>query len=264
MIAHLRLAAALAAFAVVAPALVLLQALVRLVPGCDGAALKRIWCRFVLFLLGVRVTVKGRMAKARPLLIAANHVSWVDIMVLASLEDVAFIAKHEVASWPLIGPLARMQHTVFVDRSARRRSASQADEIAARLDRGKALVLFAEGTSADGNRVLPFNSTLFAAAAPARPPRGAPIVTVQPAAIAYTRLHGLPMGRHLRSHAAWIGDQTLVPHVLQLLRRGALDVEVHFGTPIHAAGKTRKAIALAAETEVRAMMAAALHPAPRR
>lgn len=264
MIATARMVLALALFAIVAPTLVLAQAIVRLFPGRNGAPLKRIWCRFVLVLLGVRVTLKGHIATARPLLIAANHGSWVDIMVLASLADVAFIAKSEVAGWPLIGGLARMQHTVFVDRSARRESAAQADAIADRLSGDAALVLFAEGTSADGNRVLAFNSTLFAAAASPHAVKGVRAVTVQPVAIAYTRFHGIPMGRHLRRHVAWIGDQTLVPHVLGLLRHGAIDVEVHFGAPIHAAGKSRKALARMAEDAVRAMMVAALHPSVRR
>ena len=97
------------------------------------------------------------------MLFAANHVSYLDITVLGSLLDASFIAKTEVAGWPLFGWLARLQRSVFIDRRARS-TAHQRDSIAARLAAGEALILFPEGTSGDGNRLLPFKSALFSVA----------------------------------------------------------------------------------------------------
>lgn len=136
------------------------------------------------------------------------------------------------------GRLSRLQRTVFIEREQRRKSGQQAGEIAGRLAKGDAMVLFAEGTTGDGNVLLPFKSTLFGAASMMLAAGKGEIVWVQPVAIAYTRVHGLPMGRQHRPIAAWIGDQDLVPHLRGLLARPVVDVELHFGVPVpfHAGG----------------------------
>jgi 1-acyl-sn-glycerol-3-phosphate acyltransferase len=204
----------------------------------------RIWHRMILSALGYRVHVSGAMAEKRPLLIASNHISWTDIMVLGSIVDVSFIAKSEMAGWPLIGRLSKLQRTVF---------------IAARLARNDVMVLFAEGSTGDGNLLLPFKSTLFGAAAMAIGEGAVEHVFIQPVAIVYTRLHGLPMGRQHRRVAAWIGDQDLAPHIGELLAEGAIDVEVRFGEPLEfSAGTSRKAAAKLVEQRVGAMMQDAL------
>lgn len=229
--------------------------------GIPGAAvLPRFWHRFCLRILGIRVRIFGEMETGRPVLLVTNHVSWTDIHVLGSLGNVAFIAKSEVGRWPVIGRLSRLQGTIFVDRVQRRATGKQAREIGARLAAGDAMVLFAEGTTSDGNSILPFKSPLFAAAALAT---GSRPVAIQPVAIAYTRFHGLPMGRGFRRHAAWIGGQELLPHLVQLLQEGAMDVEVRFGKPIEFPdGADRKQAARMAESQVRGMMASALRGNP--
>src|SRR5690606_28225275 len=108
--------------------------------------------------------------------------------------------------WPVMGTFARLQRSVFVERERRRASPEQAREIAARLADGDPMVLFAEGTTGDGNRVLPFKTTLFGAAQLALTTLGAERVLVQPAAIAYMRRNGLPLDLRERSGIAWIGD----------------------------------------------------------
>lgn len=225
----------------------------------DEATLPRLWHGIVLKLLGIRVHVHGTMVAERPLLIAANHVSWTDIMVIGSLGDVAFVAKSEMGGWPIIGKLSRLQRTVYIDRERPRTSGKQVSEIGERLAAGDTMVFFAEGSTADGNIVDPFKSTLFGAAQIALKTGTVEKVAVQPVAIAYTRFHGMPMGRIMRGHSAWIGDRELVPHILQLLHDGAVDVEVHFGEPIvFASDSNRKEIARLARDRVRAMMSAAL------
>ena len=226
----------------------------------------KIWHRLILRALGMRVHVKGTLSDKRPLLVAANHISWTDIMVLGSFADVKFIARADMEGWPLIGMLSKLQRTVFIERERKRSSGDQASEIASRMAKGDAMVLFAEGSTGDGNAVLPFKSTLFGAASMAISEGAAELVFIQPVAIAYTRLHGVPLGRRHRPISAWIGDEDLMPHLKVLMAEGALDVEVHFGEPIaFAKGSNRKETARLMESQVREMMQAALaDPRPSR
>lgn len=211
--------------------------------------------RIVLALVGVRVRVVGAPPPVRPLLIVANHVSWLDIPVLGSRLPLCFVAKSEVARWPGVGLLARLQRTIFVDRTSRRATGKVAREMAARMNDGDPVVLFAEGTSSDGNRVLAFRSALIGAARQAMGEDGAG-AAIQPLAIAYVGQNGLPLGRVGRPRLAWYGDMDLAPHLLEVLRRGAVDVELHFGTPLD--GANRKAATQRAEQVARAMLAGAL------
>jgi 1-acyl-sn-glycerol-3-phosphate acyltransferase len=230
----------------------------------NPASIPRRWHGIVLWALGIHVTVRGRMASERPLLIASNHISWTDIMALGSVADVCFIAKSELAGWPIFGTLARLQRTVFVERDRKRKSGEQAGELAKRLTAGDAMVLFAEGSTSDGNLILPFKSTLFGAAEMAVRTGAADKVYIQPLAISYLRLHGMPMGRLHRTLAAWIGDMDLLPHLAALLREGAIDVELTFGEPVEfTSASDRKAVTRTMEDGVRRMMANALRDARR-
>ncbi len=179
-------------------------------------------------ILGFRVERRGRQSRHKPTLFVANHSSYLDITVLGSLIQGSFVAKAEVAGWFFFGWLAKLQRTVFVERQARR-SAAQRDAMSRRLDDGDSLILFPEGTSDDGNRVLPFKSALLSVAE--RRPQGEPLI-VQPVSVAYTRLDGLPLGRSLRPLFAWYGDMELAPHLWQLAGLGRLTVVVHFHQPV--------------------------------
>lgn len=222
----------------------------------------RLWHKSVLWAVGVRVRRLGTPGTGRPLLICSNHVSWTDVMAIGSVADVTFIAKSEVRKWPVIGAIARLQRTIFVERERKRSSGAQAGAVAERLGGGEAVVLFAEGTTSDGTFLLPFKSTLVGAAAIAAG-GDHKTVYVQPVAIAYTRLHGMPMGRRERSITGWIGDEALVPHVLGLLHERAFDAEVRFGEPIaFRAGMNRKKVTGEAEARVRAMLREAIGHRP--
>lgn len=175
-------------------------------------------------ILGFHLRVHGRMEEEGPVLFACNHTSYTDIAVLGALLPASFVAKEEVAGWPLFGLLARLQRTVFVARRGAR-AAEQRDEMMRRLERGDNLILFPEGTSSDGNVVLPFKSALFSVAEVK--PRGAPL-RVQPVSIAYTRLDGMPIGRALRPYFAWYGDMTLAPHFWEVAGLGHATVDVIF------------------------------------
>jgi 1-acyl-sn-glycerol-3-phosphate acyltransferase len=220
--------------------------------------------RAVCAILGVHVCAIGAPAAATPLLVVANHVSWLDICVMTSLMPVVFVAKREVGAWPVFGLLARLQHTVFVDRERRHKTADVNAEIAARLSEGDPVVLFGEGTSSDGNRVLSFRSALLGAARDAMTMAGPDgQVTIQPAAIAYTRLNGLPFGRQHRPRVAWYGAMSLGPHLVGIARQGAIDAVVAWGEPVaFTADGDRKSLARRLETEVRQMVAAVLRDPP--
>ncbi|ORE92328.1 lysophospholipid acyltransferase family protein [Aurantimonas sp. 22II-16-19i] len=225
--------------------------------------LPHLWHCVACRVAGLRVSVKGTPASGRPLLIAANHQSWSDIMVLGRVMPLSFIAKAEVRDWPAFGLLARLQRTVFVEREARRRTGHQASAIAERLSEGDAMVLFAEGTTSDGNEVLPFRTALFGAAQMALRDSTSGSVLVQPVAVAYTHANGLPLGRYHRPLAAWPGDVTLGPHLLAFLKEGAIDATVAFGEPIRFTETSdRKAMARAAEDSVRKLLAEALAVRP--
>jgi lyso-ornithine lipid O-acyltransferase len=166
----------------------------------------------------------------------------------------SFVAKSEVGTWPFFGTLARLQRTVFVTRARRSKTAAARDAIAERLAQGDVLVLFPEGTSDDGNSVLPFKSALLSAADTALQKGGE--VTVQPVSTAYVAREGMPMGRENRPLYAWYGDMELVPHLWGALRSGPLDVVVQFHAPLKA--MDRKELARAAWDMVRKGQAAAL------
>lgn len=221
--------------------------------------LPRFFHRIAAYLLGFRVKVRGEIVEGRPLLLVSNHVSWSDIVVLSSVANVCFIAKSEVRKWPVFGTFAVLQRTVFVEREKKGRTAQQASDIALRLAGGDAMVLFPEGTTSDGNRVLPFKTSLFGAAHAAIREAGAETVIVQPVSIAYTGVHGMPMGRYHRPIASWPGDVELMPHLKGILKEGAIDVEIRFGEPMTVTAETsRKELARIMEERVTVMLQSSL------
>jgi 1-acyl-sn-glycerol-3-phosphate acyltransferase len=211
--------------------------------------------RLFLRLFGIRVYESGTPSENEATLVLANHVSWIDIPVIGSLRPLSFIAKSEVGTWPGVGTLARLQRSVFIDRKSRRATAEVSRTVAHRLVRGEVMILFAEGTSGDGNRVLPFRSSLVGAAQAALTEPGIERVLLQPLAITYTRRAGLPVARRERPEICWYGDMDLVPHIARFAKAGALDVAVVWGEPFVFAGNRKEATARA-EQAVREAIAA--------
>lgn len=197
-------------------------------------------CRLALVVLGLRVTRRGHPSLTRGAIVA-NHASWLDILVLNAQAPLVFVAKSEVSAWPGIGWLARRTGTVFVAREARE-AQQQAAHVAARIAAGDLIAFFPEGTSSDGQQVLPFNPTLFEALITAGTP-------VQPVSLRYTA----PPGQEARFFGWW-GDMEFAAHagcVLALASGGRVDVA--WQAPIDAAsGNNRKALARQAEDLVRA------------
>jgi 1-acyl-sn-glycerol-3-phosphate acyltransferase len=227
----------------------------------------RLYHRSVCRLMGARIKVIGTPVKGG-VLFAANHSGWLDIIVLSTVQPLSFIAKDEIAGWPLFGLMSKLQRTIFVRRGERSKVAEDRDVIRSRLLAGDALVIFPEGTSTDGNRVRSFKSSLFGAAELPLGEDEAHHVQhprVQPVTVAYTGLHGMPMGRENRPFFAWYGDMDLVPHLWGAFAAGPIDVVIEFHRPltIDEAGG-RKQLAAAAERAVQAGLARALHGKPLR
>jgi 1-acyl-sn-glycerol-3-phosphate acyltransferase len=215
-----------------------------------------IWCCRIL---GFRIRVAGTPTGRRPVLFAANHTSYADITVLGSRIAGSFIAKAEVAAWPFFGWLAKLQRSVFVDRRVRS-TIRQRDAISTRLAAGDALILFPEGTSSDGNRVLPFKTALFGAAEQGE---GVSPVIVQPISIAYTRLDGMPIGRLFRPFFAWYGAVDLAPHIWSMIGLGTVEVVVEFHPPTFLSDcGSRKALASYCYARIAGGLAGALFGRP--
>jgi len=211
--------------------------------------------RRVCRLLGIRLHIHGEVVRDRPVLLISNHTTWLDIPVLSAVAPLSFVAKREVGTWPFVSSLARLQRTVFVDRTRRSAVGQTTGEIAQRLSEGDTIVLFAEGTSSDGNRVLPFMTSLFAAAKPASGEADgvtASNAVVQTLSVVYTRLHGIPLGRSGRPTVAWYGDMEMKGHAWELLKAGPLDVEIRVGDPVPLTSfADRKQLARHSEAQVR-------------
>jgi 1-acyl-sn-glycerol-3-phosphate acyltransferase len=219
------------------------------------------YSRFLCNLFGVHIIVTGAPVHGGVLMVA-NHTSYLDIIVLGGTTPVSFVAKSEVSTWPFFGLMARLYETVFVERSRRSQAGVARDQLRERLQEGDALVLFPEGTSNDGNRVLPFKSALMGATeAVIGTDTSGQVrhVPVQPVSIAYTGYYGMPMGRENRPLFAWYGDMDLIPHLWEAVTSGPIDVSIEFHPPMTVDEMGgRKPLAAQAEAIIREGQARAL------
>jgi 1-acyl-sn-glycerol-3-phosphate acyltransferase len=216
------------------------------------------FARTTCALLGLHFRFEGPPLGPKPRMIVSNHVSWSDILIFATRETPCFVAKSEVANWPLLGVFARAQDTIFVRRDSRADVPRVNEAMATKMIRGEDVLLFGEGTSSDGEGVLSFKPSHFAAARDVlRLYPHVSGVTVQPAAIAYTHARGRKLDLAGRRRLAWFGDAELAPHIWLLLRSAPVECVVSFGVPItFDRNADRKAIALETERRVRELAAA--------
>ncbi len=190
----------------------------------------RLFLRFSAWVAGVDIRITGPRV-LRDVLYIANHVSWIDILVLSGRTGCAFVAKADMAPWPVIGWLATLNNSVYVQREKRLDVGAQKAAIQAALETHQAITLFPEGTTANGRDLLPFRSSLVAAVTP--PPEG---ITIQPVAIDYGTI---------APEIAWVDDEPVGKNALRVMSRpGRLTVTLHFLEPLdHADFGDRKAIA---------------------
>jgi 1-acyl-sn-glycerol-3-phosphate acyltransferase len=227
---------------------VAIQSVLVLLPGPSKMLFSRFYWSVMCQIVGLRVRVIGAVAEptqdGRPIVFVSNHSSWLDILVLGGRLSACFIAKDQVAGWPVIGTIARLGRTVYVRRS-RASTGRERDDMGARLSGGDNLVLFPEGTTSDGSRVLPFRSAFLSVAELKVTPDGkTPIV--QPISVVYDRLAGLPTGRSSRPLFAWYGDMDIGSHFWRLAQHSGLRATVLLHQPIDpAAYASRKALSAA-------------------
>lgn len=184
--------------------------------------------QLMLRVIGVRLSVEGSLEKARPLLLVSNHLTYLDVPILASQNAVRFTPKSEIADWPLFGWMCRVTGCIFVTRKAEKlKQASNA--IADALAKGEAVSLFPEGSTGDGRHLLPFKSGFFSLA---EAPLGGQELLIQPASIAYTHVRGLPIDITLWPDVAWYGDMELVPHLWNLLKITPLRAKLTYLPPV--------------------------------
>lgn len=190
------------------------QLLLLPLPGGGRDHFPKLYYRVLCWLIGLKLQVIGRAGPGPTppgaTLYISNHTSWLDVLALGAILDARFVAKAEVGTWPLFGWVAKLGRSVFVSRS-RGRTGDEARELSRRLRAGQSLILFPEGTTSDGARVLPFRSSFFAVAGDA--------ARVQPLTVVYDRAGGLPAGRRDRPITAWYGDMETASHAWSLLRR---------------------------------------------
>jgi len=183
------------------------------------ARVQQLWSRGVCRILAVHTRLEGQ-APHGSFLLVANHLSYLDVVVLGAHMPCAFVAKSEIARWPVLGFLARAMGTLFVERERKRSLGPLNRRLAERLEHGEALVLFPEGTSTDGGQVLPFRAALLEPAAALGLP-------VRYAALRYST----PSGEAPASESVcWWGDITFVAHALGMLRLERIEATLLFGS----------------------------------
>jgi 1-acyl-sn-glycerol-3-phosphate acyltransferase len=264
MMGNIRMAGRLVlALAWTLPAMVLQSIFLRL-PGRAKERFAVIFWRGIGGILGLKLTVHGELADTRPVVFIANHCSWLDIVALGSILPGCFVAKADIATWPFISWIAKLGRTVFVSRQ-KAGIERERDSLEGRLAAGDNIILFPEGTTSDGTRILRFQSSFLAiAAAPAQP-------VLQLVTIVYDGLDGLPVRRRDRPVISWYGDMSMAAHYPGIGRHRSLHATVVLDAPIPPGTyPNRKALAAALETRL-AENAAALRqgrkvefdPAPR-
>ncbi|AQS84983.1 MAG: lysophospholipid acyltransferase family protein [Acetobacter aceti] len=265
---RIRGVARLLAIATWVPLSVGFEAVLLIVPGNSKVRWTRVIWGGLCRLLSLKINVIGRKAGKvtgpksrergeRPIIYISNHSSWIDVLVLGTILPSVFVAKGDIEHWPVMGLISRIGRTIFVSRQ-RNTTGRERDEMTSRLAGGDNLVLFPEGTSSDGSRVLPFMSAFFAIAKPPRLresdasqilPDFRPGMTplIQPVSVVYDRLDGFRIGKARRTVFSWYGDMDLGPHVWQLVKRKSMRATVLLHPPLDPEDfPSRKALAQAA------------------
>ncbi|KXV59120.1 acyl-phosphate glycerol 3-phosphate acyltransferase [Acetobacter senegalensis] len=230
------------------------EACLLLVPGTAKIRWTRVIWGVLCKLLGVRIRVVGKRAGTvgglrarkrgeRPVIYISNHSSWLDVPILGTILPSVFVAKGDIENWPIMGLVSKIGRTIFVSRQ-RSTTGRERDQMIRRMVDGDNLVLFPEGTSSDGSRVLPFMSAFFAIAKLPKlrdgmdksllpityEPGMTPII--QPVSVVYDRLEGLPVQRLRRPVFAWYGDMDLGPHLWQMVQWKSLQASVILHEPL--------------------------------
>lgn len=221
--------------------------LLRFYRGPKSFILPRIWQATAAKIFGVQVRVHGTPYEGGQTLYISNHISYIDIPTLGGVVKGVFVARADLAGWPVFGFLATMQQTAFISRD-KKNARAEKENLERLVREGKNLILFAEGTSTDGTSVIPFKSSLFSLVfdddGKARD------LMVQPVTIAVAAIDGMPVEKGpgpLRDKYTWYGDMTLGPHIMQLAACKGAVVDITFHPPRDPAAYNGDRKALAAD-----------------
>lgn len=202
------------------------------------------WARGILAIFRVRLHLNGEPpAEAARVVLAANHVSWLDPALILAVRPAHFVAKAEIRTWPLLGWLAERAGTIFIERGRRHDTARISRAMAEGLSAGDSIALFPEGTTTDGDMVRPFHTSLFQAAVNS----GAGLY---PVCLRYHHADG-----RLDTAPAYTGDLSFRASLWRVARRRELHATLAFAAPIPTAGKTRRELASEAEASIRTALA---------
>ncbi len=186
----------------------------------------QIFHKLLLWLININVEVIGkRNLKNVPTLYVSNHLSYLDIPVLGSTINGRFIAKNEISNWPIIGNLSKVGDTIFIDRNLSFLKTNKSI-ILDYISNGDNIILFPEGTTSDGIRVLSFKSSLLTSLEKKN-------IIIQPIVIYYKSINGMPLNRWLKPIIAWYGDMDLKPHLNNVLKLFSIKVRITFLPPLN-------------------------------
>lgn len=196
----------------------------KLLPKYDSQKIPYIYHKIFCKIIGLKIESKGEMTEHIPTIFIANHISYLDIFALGQKIKASFVAKSEIASWPIFNRLAKFQDTLFIERSANR-AKYQLEQFKSHLESQRNLILFPEGTSTNGAEVKTFKSSLFAAADSLN-------VELQPVTIVYTHYEGKGMQQSRRDDFAWYADMSFGSHFLKMLSLGRVQAVIEFHSPV--------------------------------
>ncbi len=229
--------------------------LVRLFSHYHAERIPMIFHRVCARILGLHIVIQGRCTEHRPTLFVSNHVSYLDVFILGSNMPGCFIAKSEVAHWPILGQLARIQNTLFFERKGSR-AHSQISIMSNHLSRNGNLILFPEGTSTEGTYVEPFKSSLFHAAEVSEN------TLIQPVTLGYTKYRNKPMDKEIRDYFAWYATMPFASHFFKMAGMHSVEIELIFLPPVKIEDfSCRKACAEYCHAQVTKALAEKLQPA---
>lgn len=193
--------------------------------------LPRFWHRGTCIILRINVAMEGSPSSSEQTLFLSNHISYFDINVIGSVLKASFIAKEDVANWPVFGFLSKLQHTAFISRS-RQTAKVGANALTHMIEDGKNLILFPEGTSTDGQKILPFRSSLLSIAYSDHAPQD---LMVQPLTLQIVSTNGkLIEDGGDRDIYAWHGDMTMAPHLWNFAKSSGATIKLVFHAPLTA------------------------------
>ena len=194
-----------------------------------------IFHKFLLKILGIRLSIKGRPSERKPLILIGNHCSYLDIIILGSVLPVCFVAKSEIKSWFLFGTLASLQNSIFIDRR-NFKALDSLKKISKNLSSNFAIIIFPEGTTNNGKRVLKFRASLFKIF------EDDPTLGLQNFSLCYTHINSMPLDNRMRPNIAWYGEMNLITHLKRLLNYSSIGAKLQFHPSIVPHGVTRKII----------------------